>query len=384
VHEFVGAYITAKWFKGSITISSADTDVTDMDTYQVSFEQINDSADITLKTFDITAAATNNAAWLYAYLYTLHVTGDKCNVDTESTIDLPAAEVTAGMTYRLRRGEINESFSGATDGFWVDMFPGPLASTYWENINVKVWVEVGTSGSTTGDPEPPVEDDLPDVISWEGDDVGQPPTETPMYSSEVSTVRAIDGVCGTLSHMVETITSSGNHIHNWRSPAQYDISNGIRVEACIKMDTPESNSDFYVGLSPNFTADATFTGLPDYCVHTLFRDDDNDVYQRYSLSGIDDWNDVDQLDLGINMLPYVWGHFQFEYIPDEDEIKAQWRNIATDSGGGFKTLALTISWGKPSHAYVHFGGLNNSSSLIHVGRVWVGALTDEWPYYGSP
>ena len=155
VHEFVGAYITSKWFKGSITISSADTDVTDMDTYQVSFEQINDSTDITLKTFDITAAATNNAAWLYAYLYTLHVTGDKCNVDTESTIDLPAAEVTSGNTYRLRRGEINESFSGATDGFWVEMFPGPLASTYWEDINVKVWVDVGTAGTTEGDPIPP-------------------------------------------------------------------------------------------------------------------------------------------------------------------------------------------------------------------------------------
>ena len=142
VHEFVGAYLTSKWFKGSITISSADTDVTDMDTYQVAFDQIDDSPGCTLRTFDITADATNNAAWLYAYLYTLHVTGDKCNIDTESTIDLPAAEVTAGQTYRLRRGNIDEAFSGTTDGLWVEMFPGPIASAYWENINVQVWVDV--------------------------------------------------------------------------------------------------------------------------------------------------------------------------------------------------------------------------------------------------
>jgi hypothetical protein len=25
---------------------------------------------------------------------------------------------------------------------WVDVFPGPLASAYWEDINLKVWATI--------------------------------------------------------------------------------------------------------------------------------------------------------------------------------------------------------------------------------------------------
>jgi hypothetical protein len=141
-HSFTGAYISSKWFKGSITISSADTDVTDMDTYQISFEQINDSPVCQINTFDMNALATNSTAWMYAYLYTLVVTGDKCDITRASTLDLPAAEVTANKFYRLRRGNLALSLDGSSDGFWVDMFPGPLVNTYWENINVKVWAHI--------------------------------------------------------------------------------------------------------------------------------------------------------------------------------------------------------------------------------------------------
>jgi hypothetical protein len=141
-HSFTGAYITSKWFKGSITISSADTAVTDMDTYQVSFEQWNDSPSYTLNTLDMNAKATNASAWMYVYLYTLEVTGDKCDITRLSTLDLPAAEVSANKYYRLRRGALATTLNGSTDGIWVDVFPGPLASTYWEDINLKVWATI--------------------------------------------------------------------------------------------------------------------------------------------------------------------------------------------------------------------------------------------------
>ena len=141
-HSFDGAYISSKWFKGSINIESVDTDVDDMDTYQVSFEQINDSPTCEITTFDINALATNAAAWMYAYLYTLVVTGDKCDITRAATLDLPAAEVSADKFYRLRRGNLSLSLNGSSDGFWIDMFPGPLASAYWENINIKVWAEI--------------------------------------------------------------------------------------------------------------------------------------------------------------------------------------------------------------------------------------------------
>jgi hypothetical protein len=141
-HAFTGAYITSKWFKGIVTISSADTAVTDMDTYQVSFEQWNDSPSYTLTTLDMNAKATNSSAWMYAYLYTLEVTGDKCDITRLSTLDLPAAEVAANKYYRLRRGGLATTLNGTTDGMWVDVFPGPLASAYWEDINLKVWATI--------------------------------------------------------------------------------------------------------------------------------------------------------------------------------------------------------------------------------------------------
>jgi hypothetical protein len=141
-HSFTGAYITSKWFKGSVTLSTTNLTLTDVDVYQVAFEQFNDSPVINLKSFDMTALATNASAWMYAYLYTLVVSGDKCNITRESSLDLPTAEVSANKYYRLRRGNLTTVLNGTSDGIWVEMFPGPLASVYWEDINVKVWAKV--------------------------------------------------------------------------------------------------------------------------------------------------------------------------------------------------------------------------------------------------
>ena len=230
---------------------------------------------------------------------------------------------------------------------------------------------------------------MPVNINWDLDTIGEAPTETPMYKAEASTVRAVD-VQGTVpgggwpDHMVEVPTVTGNHIHNWRSPKMFDISAGLRVEAFAYFASPSSAEDIYVGLADTFTDDATFAGLPDHCVHAMWRDQDNDVYQRYSALGAADWNDVDNTDMTLNMTPTGWGHYQFEYLPADDELKCQYRNVGTEDSGGFKTLSLTANWNKPSAAYVFFGGLNNSTSFVAFGNVWVGALTDAWPYVGAP
>lgn len=138
-HSFIGAYITSKWFKGSVTLSTTNLTLTDVDVYQVAFEQWDNVASITLDSFDITALATNSSAWLYAYLYTLEVAGDKCDITRLSTLDLPAVEVSANKHYRLRRGALATTIDGTADGIWVEMFPGPLANNYWEDINIKIW-----------------------------------------------------------------------------------------------------------------------------------------------------------------------------------------------------------------------------------------------------
>ena len=140
-HSFTGAYITTKWFKGSVTLSTVDLALTDVDTYHVSFEQLNDRPRFTLDTFDINIFATNSSAWMYAYLYSIEVTDDKCNITRVASLELPVAEVNAGLYYRLRRGNIGKALMGTTDGFWVDLLFGPFTQDYWEDVSVKVWTK---------------------------------------------------------------------------------------------------------------------------------------------------------------------------------------------------------------------------------------------------
>lgn len=138
-HSFTGAYITSKWFKGSVTLSTTDLTLTDVDTYQVAFEQMNDDPNVEMLTADMTAFANNSSAWLYGYLYLLEVTGDKCDISRRGSLELPAADVSANKYYRIRRGSLGVTFDGTTDGFWADIFPGPLNQNYWEDVNIKFW-----------------------------------------------------------------------------------------------------------------------------------------------------------------------------------------------------------------------------------------------------
>jgi hypothetical protein len=77
-YSFTGAYITSKWFTGTVTLSTADLTLTDVDVYHVSFEQFNDSKSIVLTTFDANIFTTNVAAEFDAYLYSLEVTNRHC------------------------------------------------------------------------------------------------------------------------------------------------------------------------------------------------------------------------------------------------------------------------------------------------------------------
>jgi len=141
VHSFVGAYITSKWFTGSVVLSTADLTLTDVDVYHVSFEQVNDSPELMLNTFDANIYTTNVAAEFDAYLHTLHVNGSKCNVDDEAELHVGADGETAiaNKYWRLRRGRIDEFIDGTKDGFWVDIFYSN-SPVYVEDVTVSVWL----------------------------------------------------------------------------------------------------------------------------------------------------------------------------------------------------------------------------------------------------
>ncbi len=139
VHDFTGAYITSKWFKGAVVLSTVDLTLTDVDVYQVSFEQFGDRAGITLNTIGVTAKINNTAAWCDIYYYLLEVTGDKCDIATIADMHVTVAESTADRYYRLRRGLLAQAIDGTTDGIWIDAHFGPMNQNYWEDINVKLW-----------------------------------------------------------------------------------------------------------------------------------------------------------------------------------------------------------------------------------------------------
>ena len=140
VHDFTGAYITDDWFTGSVVLSSTTLNCT-VYVYHVSFEQFNDQPDIVLTTFDGNIYTTNAAAEFDAYLYTLHKgTGNNCRIDTESELHVGTDGETAiaNKYWRLRKGNINESLNGQTDGFWVDVhyLNSPV---YVQDVTLKVW-----------------------------------------------------------------------------------------------------------------------------------------------------------------------------------------------------------------------------------------------------
>jgi len=139
VHDYTGAYISSKWFFGDVQITTADLTLTDVDIYQVSFEQFGDQASAVVNAIDVTAEANNTAAWADIYFYALNVTGDKCNIAAITDMHITAAESEADKYYRLRRGNLATALDGTSDGIWIDCILGPAAQSYWEDINVKIW-----------------------------------------------------------------------------------------------------------------------------------------------------------------------------------------------------------------------------------------------------
>lgn len=140
VFAFEGAYITSDWFTGTVTLSTTNLTLTDVDVYHVSFEQWNDLSGITLNTFDANIFTLGTNAQFDAYLHTLHVTGDKCNIDSEAGlhVGLDGETAIADKYWRLRRGNINEPLNGETDGFWfvIHYANNPILV---EDVTVKVW-----------------------------------------------------------------------------------------------------------------------------------------------------------------------------------------------------------------------------------------------------
>ena len=139
-HAFSGAYVTDEWFKGSVTISTSDVTLTDVDVYAVSFEQVNDTPRLELTTFNTSLDVLNTAAWFYAYLYTIVVTAatKKCTLTRSASLELTLADSEVAP-YRLKKDALGVALDGTKDGFLCDLFFGPDAQRYFADISIEVW-----------------------------------------------------------------------------------------------------------------------------------------------------------------------------------------------------------------------------------------------------
>ena len=136
------AYVSSDWWTGTCTLSTGNIILTDVDVYNIAYEQMNDVATFDIETFDASVYTTNVNADFDAYLYTVEVTsGDM--VDITPIADLHVTTAIANRYWRLRRGNIGITLDGTTEGFFLNVFYANSPS-YVENANIKVWV-VGKS-----------------------------------------------------------------------------------------------------------------------------------------------------------------------------------------------------------------------------------------------
>lgn len=141
VHAFTDAYITTKWYRGTITVSTSDLDCT-IDSKHISFEQWNDAVSVDLDTFDINCLTNHANARLYAYLYTVVVTTPKADITKVAELSIPAGDALNGQYFRLHRGGIGVTLDGTKDGVFCNLFLGPSSQTYFNDMTVKVWGQV--------------------------------------------------------------------------------------------------------------------------------------------------------------------------------------------------------------------------------------------------
>ena len=135
--SFTKAYITTKWFRGSVALTTSDVTLTDVDVYSITFDQFDGEPIVSLDAFDVTFSIVTGAADFFAYLYTVVDTGTNTyDITRVASVGDVSANLAVG-DFRLRRGSLAVSLDGTTDGIFVTMFPG--TNNRFEDTTVKIW-----------------------------------------------------------------------------------------------------------------------------------------------------------------------------------------------------------------------------------------------------
>jgi len=137
VHDFSNCYTSTEWFTNGFTISTTDLDISDIDIYNVAFNQFGDMEEVTIDALDLTAITTNANAEISGHAYTVRVANGKTTIETFANMELPAIDFNAGF-YRFRNA-VNEVIDTRTDGVFVDINFMPFIQSYFENMSFILW-----------------------------------------------------------------------------------------------------------------------------------------------------------------------------------------------------------------------------------------------------
>ena len=138
VYNYSNAYISSKWWKGSLTFSTTDLDLTEIRFAQLAYEQFNDSPNITVNSFDAHYIISNANAIMDAYLYSVVVTGNTVTVANIASLKHLAGEFPLS-SYRKRIGNLDIPIDGTTSGVFVDLWLKPSTLQYFSSFTLKIW-----------------------------------------------------------------------------------------------------------------------------------------------------------------------------------------------------------------------------------------------------
>lgn len=144
VWDLVDAYITVKWWGGNadITITQDSGSLTDIDIYQIAFDQFGDARSVQIRGLDMTLQALNTDGRLSGHAYVVDVTGQKVDIQqiAGTELDISGGFVTDAW-YRFKRSNLDIQLDGREDGFFFGMaFLGSPAK--FANVTLKVWADI--------------------------------------------------------------------------------------------------------------------------------------------------------------------------------------------------------------------------------------------------
>ena len=139
VYDYENAYVSSKWWKGSLTFSTTDLDISNIVFAQIGYEQFADSENIELKSFDTTYITSNTNAIMDFYMYSVVLDGNTAVIkkiaEQHQTTGDPEGH------YRHKRS-LSTMLNGATDGIFMDLYLKPDTLQYFSSFINKVWVDI--------------------------------------------------------------------------------------------------------------------------------------------------------------------------------------------------------------------------------------------------